>query len=122
MQCNQTCAPSPLDSLTSGLTGNRTVIFPAITTTTTLGLTLIETLSHDYLIVQVVTLFVTQFHYQLSYLRFILHFDQDMIVGPTTNCVAIDRLYIHSAEVAHCTHTTEPMASSSHSGGPTAFR
>ena len=34
---------------------------------------------------------------------------------------AIDRL-IHSAEVAHCTHTTEPMASHSHSGGPTAFR
>ena len=34
---------------------------------------------------------------------------------------AIDRL-LHSAEVAHCTHTTEPMASSSHSGGPTAFR
>ena len=30
--------------------------------------------------------------------------------------------FIHSAEVAHCTHTTEPMASSSHSGGPTAFR
>ena len=29
--------------------------------------------------------------------------------------------FIHSAEVAHCTHTTEPMASSSHSGGPTAF-
>ena len=29
---------------------------------------------------------------------------------------------IHSAEVAHCTHTTEPMASHSHSGGPTAFR
>ena len=43
-------------------------------------------------------------------------------MGPTTNCVAIDRLNIHSAEVAHCTHTTEPMASSSHSGGPTAFR
>ena len=34
---------------------------------------------------------------------------------------AIDKL-IHSAEVAHCTHTTEPMASHSHSGGPTAFR
>ena len=33
----------------------------------------------------------------------------------------IDRL-IHSAEVAHWTHTTEPMASHSHSGGPTAFR
>ena len=30
--------------------------------------------------------------------------------------------FIHSAEVAHCTHTTEPMASHSHSGGPTAFR
>ena len=30
--------------------------------------------------------------------------------------------FIHSAEVAHCTHTTEPMASSSHSGGPTAIR
>ena len=30
--------------------------------------------------------------------------------------------FIHSAEVAHCTHTTKPMASSSHSGGPTAFR
>ena len=24
--------------------------------------------------------------------------------------------------LAHCTHTTEPMASHSHSGGPTAFR
>ena len=30
--------------------------------------------------------------------------------------------FIHSVEVAHCTHTTEPMASSPHSGGPTAFR
>ena len=30
--------------------------------------------------------------------------------------------FIHSAEVAHCAHTTEPMASSSHSGGPTTFR
>ena len=30
--------------------------------------------------------------------------------------------FIHSAEVAHCTHSTEPVASSSHSGGPTAFR
>ena len=29
---------------------------------------------------------------------------------------------IHSAEVAHCTHTTEPMASHSHSDGPTMFR
>ena len=38
------------------------------------------------------------------------------------NRVAIDRLDTHSAEVAHCTHTTEPMALSSHSGGPTAFR
>ena len=35
--------------------------------------------------------------------------------------LAIDRL-IHSAEVAHWTHTTEPMASHSHSGGPMAFR
>ena len=34
---------------------------------------------------------------------------------------AIDRL-IHYAELAPCTHTTEPMASYSHSGGPTAFR
>ena len=34
---------------------------------------------------------------------------------------AINRL-IHSVEVAHCTHTTEPMASYSHSGGPTTFR
>jgi len=29
--------------------------------------------------------------------------------------------FIHSAEVAHYTHTMEPMASSSHSGGPTTF-
>ena len=29
---------------------------------------------------------------------------------------------IHSAEVAHCTHTTEPMASHSHSGGSTTCR
>ena len=34
---------------------------------------------------------------------------------------AIDRL-IHSAKVAHCTHTMDTMASNSHSGGPTAFR
>ena len=34
MQCNQTCAPSPSDSLTNGLPRNRTVIFPAITTMT----------------------------------------------------------------------------------------
>ena len=39
-----------------------------------------------------------------------------------TEDAAIDRLNTHSAEVAHCTHTTEPMASHSHSGGPTAFR
>ena len=94
MQCNQTPTPSPSDSLTNGLTRNRTVIFLAITTTTTLGLTLIETLSHDYLIVEVITLFVTQFHYQLSYLRFILHFDQDLIVGPTMNVLLlIDFIY-----------------------------
>ena len=29
---------------------------------------------------------------------------------------------INSTEVAHCTHTTEPMASRSHSVGPTSFR
>ena len=29
---------------------------------------------------------------------------------------------IHSAEVAHFTHTTEPMPSHSHSGGPTTFQ
>src|SRR5215216_7460972 len=39
-----------------------------------------------------------------------------------TEDAAIDSFNIHSAEVAHCTHTTEPMASHSHSGGPTAFR
>ena len=42
--------------------------------------------------------------------------------GPLSAGAAIDRFNIHSAEVAHCTHTTEPMASHSHSGGPTAFR
>ena len=42
--------------------------------------------------------------------------------GPLSAGAAIDRFNIHSAEVAHCTHTTEPMASHSHLGGPTAFR
>ena len=41
--------------------------------------------------------------------------------GPLSSGAAIDRL-IHSAEVVHFTHTTEPMASHSHSDGPTAFR
>ena len=42
--------------------------------------------------------------------------------GPLSTGAAIDRLNIHSTEVAHWTHTTEPMASPSHSCGPTAFR
>ena len=42
--------------------------------------------------------------------------------GPLSAGAAIDRFNIHSIAVAHCTHTTEPMASHSHSGGPTAFR
>ena len=41
---------------------------------------------------------------------------------PKSEDAAIDRFNIHSAEVAHCTHTTEPVASYSHSGGPTVFR
>ena len=41
--------------------------------------------------------------------------------GVVTVDSTIDRL-IDSAEVAHCTHTMGPMASHSHSGGPTAFR
>ena len=39
-----------------------------------------------------------------------------------TEDVAIDIFKIHSVEVVHYTHITEPMASHSHSGGPTAFR
>ena len=35
--------------------------------------------------------------------------------------LSIDLIYTLQG-LAHCTHTTEPMASRSHSGGPTAFR
>ena len=45
----------------------------------------------------------------------------DLRTGPLSAGAAIDRL-IHSAQVAHFTHTMEPMASHSHSGGPTTFR
>ena len=41
--------------------------------------------------------------------------------GPLSTGAAIDIL-IHSVEVAHFTHTMEPMASYSHSGGPTTFQ
>ena len=40
-----------------------------------------------------------------------------LIAGAT-----IDRLIYTLQRLAHCTHTTEPMASHSHSGGPTVFR
>ena len=42
--------------------------------------------------------------------------------GPISVGAAIDRFNTHSAQVAHCTHTTEPMALNSYSGGPTTFR
>ena len=35
--------------------------------------------------------------------------------------LSIDLIYILQ-RLVHCTHTTEPMASRSHSGGPTTFR
>ena len=35
--------------------------------------------------------------------------------------LSIDLIYTLQ-RLVHCTHTTEPMASHSHSGGPTAFR
>ena len=43
-------------------------------------------------------------------------------IGPLSAAAAIDRLIYTLQRLVHCTHTTEPMASHSHSGGPTTFR
>src|SRR3989337_2794220 len=56
--------------------------------------------------------------------RFIISVDPQCDLLRTmsmTEDAAIDRLYTLQ-RLVHCTHTTEFMASCSHSGGPTTFR
>ena len=92
----------PLTITTNVNTWSQTVIFPAITTN----------LSHrrtGVVINQVIINTVDS------------RWDRHEL-GPYPRArLSIDLIYTLQ-RLVHCTHTTEPMASHSHSGGPTAFR
>ena len=50
------------------------------------------------------------------------HSVTDYELGPYPRVRLLIDLINNLQRLAHCTHTTEPMASHSHSGGPMAFR
>lgn len=130
---NQMVIPPAITIMTN--TWSQTVILPAITTTPntwpqTVILLAITTMTNTWpqtVILPAITTNLSPHRTMVVIKNIIIIITVDSQcdrhkLGPYPRAwLSIDSIYTLQ-RLVHCTHTTEPMASHSHSGGPTVFR